>query len=664
MPTPSTFARFIAISGIPFCLLATGVHAQSTGLTAGGFSQHWGTSNAEYDLNGDGIVNAADLSLFLQTSSAEGSGLNVGSNGAGGTELLGGTETPGAATIAAAGPSAPNFMRNSAGTEGTRLLSGSGFAGPTSIPAQVGDPAATGGTAKAIARWDVVPYRTITSPTNVAVTAFHMGGIDRVSFSANGGPWVDVTEMKRNPQTGVWEYFVTLDPADFADGRVEVRAIAWPVNGQPRVLQGAIAGAERLGEYSMVLWNNRGGSLPSEQRWVSPAGSDSNDGKSAQSPMRTLAKAAASIHTAQGGDAGGGVINMLPGEYAWMGARKDEFGATVASPKTNERWLTVRRDPASGGDVLISSNDSDGAIATKLFAIEGLRFQSAVASRAGATPNALVWLMNCEFRGDHTGDTRQWIDAGYVGGFVTQTRISNCASGITRGFLVRDVHLENIGKDGFVQVPLILSSGIVGISRPAGYTWHSDVIQYLQNGPETTNENVIVYGFKALDCACQGLFARAASAAANPLWRDFAFVNYFSEFSQGTNHAAQWMVSVDHLLAWNCGLVGGSTMIRGLDGTSQLTYKNVSIRNSVFTKLAMAPACAQVAVGDRNHFISGSLFGSSATSGDPMFVSTSTNDYRPRSGSPLDGRVVDPILPVDSQLRVVSHPANVGSFED
>jgi hypothetical protein len=99
-------------------------------------------------------------------------------------------------------------------------------------PPAVGSQSAPGFDAKAIARWDVVPYQTFTSDFNVGVVAFHMNGIDRVDFSCNGGPWVTVREMQLNPQTNVWEYTARLRAADFAaDGPAEVRAIAYPVTG-------------------------------------------------------------------------------------------------------------------------------------------------------------------------------------------------------------------------------------------------------------------------------------------------------------------------------------------------------------------------------------------------------------------------------------------------
>jgi hypothetical protein len=663
VPTPSTVARFIAISGIPFCLLATSVHAQSTGLTAGGFSQHWGTSNAEYDLNGDGIVNAADLSLFLQTSSSEGSGLNVGSNSAGGTELLGGTETPGAASPLAAGPDAPIFYKNAAGdVTAAKIAVGSAFAGASIAPAQVGLATETGNSARAIARWDFIPYRTVTSPTNIGVVAFHIGGIERVSFSANGGPWTDVYEMKRNPQTGVWEYFITLDPAEVGDGLVEIRAIAYPKNGKPRILQGPREGNERLGEHSMWVWTNASGSLPASERWVSATGSDLNDGLSAATPMRTVAKAAASIQAAQG-NAGGGIINVLPGNYSWTGSGTDEFGASVPNPVTQTRWLTVRRAPGTIGDVTFTSGTSDGALATKLLAIEGLRFLQCNPSRAGSTPNGLIWIGNCDLQGSSTSDAVQFVDAGFVGGYLTQTRISNCVTGVNRAFLIRDVHIANIGKDAITSVPMILNSTARGIMRPAGQTWHCDVLQYSQSAQPRSN--MIVYGLKAFDNRSQGLIARDGAATTPVVWSDIAFVNFFDEFAQGSTHTAQWRISTDHMLIWNCSFVGGPLLIRGYESDGmELNYSNISIRGCVFTKLTVGSNVIPAVTAVNNHFITTPVFGSGATLGDPLYRDPLANDYRPGPGSPLLDRLDEIVAPVDSDLKVVAEPANVGSFVD
>src|SRR3569832_656361 len=61
-------------------------------------------------------------------------------------------------------------------------------------------------TTQTIARWDEVPYQTFTGTLPVGVVAFHIGGVDRVVFSVNGGPSATVRAMTRNTITDVWEY--------------------------------------------------------------------------------------------------------------------------------------------------------------------------------------------------------------------------------------------------------------------------------------------------------------------------------------------------------------------------------------------------------------------------------------------------------------------------
>ncbi len=639
-----------------------GAQVQNTSLTAAGFSQFWGTSNSDYDLNGDGIVNSIDLSLFLSSAVGSSAGSSGGADDSN-TALID-TGTPGAGTPEAAGTSAPFFPANAAGSEGVRLQPGGGFAGSTAVPDQVGDPTAPGASATSVARWDAIPSTTIRVPTNIGVTAFHMSGIQKVSFSANGGPWVDVTSMRRNPQTSVWEYFVTIDPVDFPDGPIEVRAIAWPNVGKARVLQGAFVGNESSGTYSLVVWNNRGGTLPAAERWVSPTGTDLNDGLSASKPMKTIAKAAASIQSAHGGDAGGGFINLLPGQYSWSGARRDEFGALLPVLQANERWLTVRAAPGSTAPVVFAANDSDGVLPVRRVAVQRVQFAGARPSRAGSSSGSLIWLANCDLTGLGTNVDTQWIDTSFTGAFLTQTRIGNCARGITRGLFARDVHIGDIGWDAFYQVPQILNSSVRNAMRPEGQTWHCDIVQLCQTKPTNPNENVIIYGLRAYDCRAQGLFARAVPTAGAPTWRNIAIVNCFLEFAQGSNHTSQWNVSVDHLLIWNSGFIGGTTMLRAMDGDTQINYANVSIQNSVFTRLTVSAPCQQAARAWRNHCILGASFGTDSTVGDALFVNAAENDYRPGLNSPLLQRVNSPLVPTDAALQVVSAPASIGAFSE
>src|SRR5690606_33560784 len=53
--------------------------------------------------------------------------------------------------------------------------------------------------AKAIARWDVVPFQTFSGTMNVGIVAFHINGISKVDFEI-GGKTYTVTEATLNPQ--------------------------------------------------------------------------------------------------------------------------------------------------------------------------------------------------------------------------------------------------------------------------------------------------------------------------------------------------------------------------------------------------------------------------------------------------------------------------------
>ena len=117
------------------------------------------------------------------------------------------------------------------------ITTGVGFGGATAQPENTGSSLSGGYDENAIARFDVVPYQAFSDTLNVGVVAFHVNGIQKVSFSVNGGSWVDVTDMTRNPDTNVVEYWATLRATDFSDGQIEVRAIVYPNTGVPRVLQ-------------------------------------------------------------------------------------------------------------------------------------------------------------------------------------------------------------------------------------------------------------------------------------------------------------------------------------------------------------------------------------------------------------------------------------------
>lgn len=69
----------------------------------------------------------------------------------------------------------------------------------------------------------------------------------------NGGSVIEVDEPTYNDRTRVYEYWFTIDPADYSDGAMTVSATALPEGSghQSRVLE------------TLSLYANAGGSLDS-----------------------------------------------------------------------------------------------------------------------------------------------------------------------------------------------------------------------------------------------------------------------------------------------------------------------------------------------------------------------------------------------------------------
>ena len=115
--------------------------------------------------------------------------------------------------------------------EGPVVTPGSGWVRATSTPDQIGD-----SHERAVAHWNVVPEQQVGDGFTVGVIAHHLDGIDRVEIAANGGDWVVIDTPSVNPRTESEEYFVALD-LDGNEGAIELRAIAYPVTGQPYVVK-------------------------------------------------------------------------------------------------------------------------------------------------------------------------------------------------------------------------------------------------------------------------------------------------------------------------------------------------------------------------------------------------------------------------------------------
>jgi hypothetical protein len=350
------------------------------------------------------------------------------------------------------------------------LTPGSGWTGPTAQPDTQGQAGQTGYTATAIARWDVVPYQTFSGDFNVGVVAFDIAGIDHVAFSVNGGPWSNVSEMTLNPQTGVVEYWATMRAGDFAqDGAVEVRAIAVPKVGVPRVLD------------ALTLYSNGGGTLNAPIVWLSPTGND-------QTGQGTQANPWASLVAACYFAPAGATVYLEPGTYD---VSSRDFGYRDDGGK----WL--RYTPAPGvtrDQVTIVYPSNDPSMRAGKLELDDVRLDMTSGVSLDNSTGG-VWLNNVELFGSLNAPNQvSLLTTDFIGAFyVTNTDIQNIAGYVMNGVtLARNVTMEHmtIGHP-FNNPGIIINVTMDDISSGSDPTHHVDGISW---GVPGGDANSIVYG--------------------------------------------------------------------------------------------------------------------------------------------------------------------------
>ena len=287
-----------------------------------GLLSAWGASGSQWDLNGDGFVDGHDLSIVLgHYGEGSDSGGDSGGDGSDDGDMGGGGQSGGGGTDGGAGG-------GTGGDPGEGVLSlvpGPGFMGATSVPGRQGSPSAPGYQAQAIARWTELPYITRDRDFYVTISAFHMAEIDRVEFILNGGEPVVTREVQPHPDTGYAEYMVKVDVSDLTPGLHEIRAIAYPRTGQPRVLQGETdrSGIHMVNNGNESFWFNYDPSPTTA--WVGP-----------NSQYPTIDAAIAAL----GEDLYGGRIYLSEGSHDLF----DQYNSTFQNTDEN-KVLTISSAP-------------------------------------------------------------------------------------------------------------------------------------------------------------------------------------------------------------------------------------------------------------------------------------------------------------------------------
>lgn len=492
------------------------------------------------------------------------------------------------------------------------LQPGSGWSGPTAEPAPIGQPSDLGYDAKAIARWDVVPFQTFDEAFDIGVVAFHMNGIQRVDFAVDGGSWVSVNAPEYNARTGVMEYTVRLEPALFEDGPVEVRAIAYPVVGEPRVLE------------SLELFANHGGSLTGQTVYVSHNGTDASDAGSQENPFKTIAYALNRVGM------GGEVILLDPGFYSLDGS--------APAMQNNERWITIRgRDGLDREDVVLGMPDGERKLArlkANRVRYNNLTLDFGTIQQFYSEWNQHYWfddILWTDSNGwaqeyeDHTGISsycRTRGDDDQHGWFVTDSRAHDVTYSFSGSRLIRNTHSEKISGDVFKDSQVVINSTLRQIDGRVK-DHHTDIIQIYSLKP-----NAIFYNISGYDVIeAQNIFTNSAQEV-----RDMAFVNIAIQNTAGYTGASQLNCPHNHVLFLHVFLDGQSVIMRDdWGGDRKFTANNVVFANSIFSNLSRGLWGQEGLPGGvlayDNHFAGGITRGLNATEGAVSLLVSSPSDF-------------------------------------
>ena len=556
------------------------------------------------------------------------------------------------------------------------LVTGHGFTDAAAQPAAVGS--GPGADAKAIARWDVVPYQTIAAKIPIGVVAFHIAGIESVDFSLNGGPWSRVTTMTQNPLTMVWEYSAYVDPTTLADGPIEVRAVVHPKKGLARVLAGPYdegPAAKGRGEHSLFLYTNANGTLPAKTLWVdSVSGDDATADGTEGHPFKNL-ELAYRTSMATNADVGGLTMYLKPGDYQWPGS--------FEGFKENAQYVTVAGapgQPRTAARITGVNQDHNRGLDARRVCVRNLTVVTV--TLGSETKSCMIWSDGCEFLSAGR-DAYPWCLPEYMwslGIWMTHPVIHGMGNATGEFRFLRDYEIYDIGEDAIRDLCGFAINGYVHDMRYGKPGVHSDLIQFYDGmGANGQFENVAMYGLKtrrigAAAEGVQGLFIRNYYSV--PAHEDLAFVNCEIEVAGNS----QILHSVNHLLIWNCDFLPnpasatGGTLLLADDPPDSPSTKlhNFSLRNSVVSYFSAAcspePLVNSPAGGeswaDGNHIVVGAGVGTNVTTGGTLadlFADPANANYEPKTTGGLYSRITEPLVPADVNGRVRTVPDCVGA---
>jgi hypothetical protein len=469
---------------------------------------------------------------------------------------------------------------------------------------------------KVIANWDVVPFQCISQPFKAGVVAFHETGVD-VDFQINGEAAGRIADPTWNDQTGVFEYWIEINPTRYAAGPLTLSATAYP-DGE---------GHESRTLTNLTLYANTGNSLTSKLvKWVDATnGSDTNGNGSEAAPYQTIKKAVLSV-----GD--GGTVYLKAGTNYIL----NSIGGSNFT-----YWTTVTCAPGlTADDVHVGTYLKDNPASTGRYGKSGIRWGKISFYCDRATGWGSIFYLETGYRTWFDGSVfydknGRWADSvtfnnGGWGTYCTDCYARDLMNVNNTGILQRNMRYERIGSDVFRGSSNLTAINIYIRDINRGETSaHPDFFQFYS--PVNPMENIIIYNCQAYDMGAQGIFGSEGIA------KDVAFVNLLLEKDPaGSPLRSQASGPMDHVLLWNSTFVDQTFSFR--DNTSGIL--NWDVRNCVFNIFSASnrTSISTCTIG-YNHITALTWqqkdpLGTGTTVGDPCFMDYDNDDYRLRPSSP------------------------------
>ncbi len=455
---------------------------------------------------------------------------------------------------------------------GSLVEAGTGFSGPTPQPSALGVPGELGFEQTAIARWASVPLvGYVDGLISFYVAADHIRDMSHVDFCLDGGPWVRVDEPTFVEELDCDAYVISVDVDELERGSHELRAIATPLVGASRVLQGEMSHAfDGLHESSVLrgMHSMLFSAITPEDRhvvWVSNDGSDDTGTGSEQAPFRSISHAAwiGIAGATVGADLSFSEVRLKPGIYS-----VDGFSWPRSSVSSDDGWFRIVGDDSDDPPVITGS----GGIQVHNFGLEnciidlddmdsGNILYGRVQSR--------LWYDRCVLKGRFNTDGN--FTTGWTGGlWATDCRaIDVFDSPFQQSSLAVNCHIDGCLVDAF------RSRGMFNCSvrrqdpsqKPELHDPHPDVYQVFYANGEV--DNIIIWGLDATDSVyAQGLFFSGHTTVFKNLSiRNTRVDNTFNGERTGFNNLSA-VRPFEHVLLKDCEFTGGFFYASGTPYTS------------------------------------------------------------------------------------------------